>query len=227
MESNKLKGKRLKAKGIVVFCLVSCFLILVSAEGKAQSFSFSDLFGQGGKEIKNTEQQLTALIAFENSVRQGYNMLHNEWSSIANWKNGEFGLHQTYYTSLSQVNPVVKNATDLTTIQAEQQSIISQFNGISNVIGLTANEQTYIGTVQQNVLSQCSRDMTDLQNVLTPGKLVMSDDERIIRINKLAAAIKDKYLFICHFTAQVKLLAASRTQDTNEVQTLNQLYGIN
>jgi len=112
-------------------------------------------------------------------------------------------------------------------MQSEQQSIISQFNSISNVNGLTASEQTYIGNVQQNVLSQCSRDMTDLQNVLTLGNLVMSDDERIQRINKLAAAIKDKYLFTCHFTAQVKLLAASRTQDNNEVQTLNQLYGTN
>src|ERR1700761_4767761 len=156
MESNKLKGKRLKAKG-----LVCAFLLLLSAPATyAQSFSFSDLFGQGKKEIKNTEQQLSALIAFESSVRQGYNMLHNEWSSIANWKNGEFGLHQTYYTSLSQVNPIVKNATDLTTMQSEQQSIISQFNSISSVSGLTVNEQTYIGSVQQNVLSQCSRDMT-------------------------------------------------------------------
>lgn len=211
-----------KLKTVAVVCLL---LLLCATTTYAQSFS--DFFGQGEKEIKDTEQQLSALIAFESSVRQGYNMLHNEWSSIANWKNDEFGLHQTYYTSLSQVNPVVKNATDLTTMQSEQQSIISQFNAISSVNGLTANEQAYIGSVQQNVLNQCNQDITDLQNVLTPGKLVMSDDERIQRINKLAAATKDKYLFTCHFTSQVKLLAVSRTQDNNEVQTLNQLYGSN
>jgi len=204
---------------------VGLLLLLSATATYAQSFS--DFFGQGKKQIKDMEQQIAALTAFESSVRQGYNMLHNEWSSIAGWKNGELGLHQTYYSSLSQVSPVVKNSTDLTTIQSEQQSISSQFNSISNVSGLTANEQTYIGNVQQNVLSQCNEDMTDLQNVLTPGKLVMSDDERILRINKLTTAIKDKYLFTCHFTAQVKLLAAERTQDTNEVQTLNQLYGTN
>lgn len=216
MESIKLK----------TICAVSCLLVLIATEGKAQSFSFSDLFGQGSKELKNMLQQIAALNAFETSVRQGYNMLHSEWSAIGNWKNGEFNLHQSYYTSLSNVNHVVKNSTDLASIQSQQQSIISQLNSINNVQGLSANEQSYVNAVAQNVISQCNNDLEELQKVLNPGQLTLSDDERIKRISQLTRRLQDKYLFTCNFTAQVKLLALSRIQENDQLQTERGLYGI-
>jgi hypothetical protein len=213
MESIKLK----------TICLFSCLLVLVSAKGKAQSFSFSDLFGQGKKELKNMAQQIAALQAAETSLKQGYNMMKSEWGAIGNFKNGEFRLHRDYYNSLSAVNPQVKNSVNLTTIQAEQQSIISQFNAIRNLAGLLASEQTYIQSVQQNMAAQCGKDLDDLQTVLAAGKLQMTDDERIKRINQITAAIKDKYVFTCSFANQVRLLAAQRSQEDQNTQTLKEV----
>jgi len=205
-----------------------CLLLLAASTvcAKAQSFSFSDLFGQGEKDIKNMEAQIAALNAFETSVRQGYTMLHSEWTAISSWKNGEFNLHQSYYTSLSTVNPVVKSSVNLSAIQSDQQSIISQFNSVASIQGLTTNEQIYVNTVAQNVIGQCNSDLDELQKVLANGKLQMSDNERIKRINQLTAGIQDKYLFTCHFTAQVKLLATERLQDDDQTQTERSLYGI-
>lgn len=187
--------------------------------------SFDEWFNQKKTQIKYLTQQIAALQAEESSLRQGYAMLKSEWTAIGNFKNGEFGLHQSYYNSLSAVNPIVKNSTDLTTIQAEQQSIISQFNAISSLPGLMTTEQTYIAGVRQNVINQCNKDLDDLRTVLTAGQLVMSDDERIKRINQITAAIKDKYVFTCSFTDQVKILAAQRNQETQTNNTLNQVYG--
>jgi hypothetical protein len=223
MESIKDKSKKLKAF-LLVF-LGSCFLCLGSA--KAQSFSFSDLFGQGEKDIKNMEQQLTALIAFENSVRQGYNMLHSEWSAISNWKNGELGLHSTYYTSLSNVNSQVKNDPDVTSIQTEQQAIINLLNAVQALSGLQSYEQSYVQGVSQNILKTCNDDLQQLQNVLKNGTLTMSDDERLKRIAKIQASMLDKYQFTQSFCNSVRLLVLQRNQENNEVQTLNQWYGNN
>lgn len=214
----------IKVKAFLIGFVLS---VLCFQHVQAQSFSFSDLFGQGEKDIKNLEAQVAALNAFETSMRQGYNMLHSEWSMIGNFKNGEFTLHQSYYNSLSAVNPVVKSSVNVSTLQAEQQSIISRFNAIGNLTGLTTDEQTYIASVRQNVINQCSKDLDDLQTVLTANQLVMSDDERIKRINQITAAIKDKYVFTCSFTSQVKILAAQRGQETNVNSTLNQLYETN
>ncbi|HZY35960.1 MAG TPA: hypothetical protein VFE53_04885 [Mucilaginibacter sp.] len=215
MASNKLK----------VFLLG--FLLSALSFQPSHAQSFADWFEQGKTLIKNLEQQVAALNACETGIRQGYTIFKTEWGSVTNFKNAEFGLHQGYYNSLSRVNPNIKNTTDITTIEAQQQSIINQFNTINSLSGLTSQEQVYIGTVQQQVIAECAKDLTDLQTALTPGQLVLSDDERIKRINKVSAAIKDKYVFTCSFANQVRLLTAQRNQDTQSIQTLNQLYGIN
>jgi hypothetical protein len=212
---------------IKLFKPLCCFLLCAFTFQIAKAQTFAEWFSQKKTQIKYLTEQIAALNACETSLRQGYNMLHSEWSSIGNFKNGEFGLHQDYYNSLSQVNPQVKSSIDLTTIQSEQQSIISQFNALQHLTDLSASEQTYIGLVQQNVINQCAKDLTDLQTVLTSGNLVMTDDERIKRINQLTAAIKDKYLFTCSFCVQVRLLAIQHNRDNQNIQTLNQLHGIN
>ncbi len=215
MELNKVKA---------FLCGIALLLLSVTA---SHAQTFAEWFSQKKTQIKYLTEQIAALNACETSLKQGYNMMKSEWGAIGNFKNGEFGLHQDYYNSLSQVNPQVKNSTDLPTIQAEQQSIIGQFSALQHLPGLSTSEQTYIGLVQQNIINQCAKDLTDLQAVLTSGNLVMTDDERIKRINQLTSAIKDKYLFTCSFSSQVRLLAIQRNQDNQSIQTLNQLYGIN
>jgi hypothetical protein len=219
---SKRKGKRLKLKA-----LITCFMLSALSFQHVYAQTFAEWFSQKKTQIKYLTEQIAALNACETSLKQGYSMMKSEWGAIGNFKNGEFGLHQDYYNSLSQVNPLVKSNSDLPTIQAEQQSILSQFNALQHLSGLSASEQTYIGLVQQSVFNQCAKDLNDLQAVLSSGELVMTDDERIKRINQLTAAIKDKYLFTCSFCVQVRLLTIQRNQDHQSIQTLNQLYGIN
>jgi len=172
------------------------------------------------------EAQIAALNAFEASVRQGYNMLHNEWTAIGNWKDGEFNLHQNYYSSLSTVNPVIKNSLNVADVETEQRSIITQFNNLNLVRGLLPAERTYVSAVAQNVVSQCNNDWDELQKVLNDSVLQMGDNERLKRISQLTGSIKDKYLFTCHFCMQVQLLAAARLQETDQIATERSLYGI-
>jgi hypothetical protein len=223
MESSKVKGQRRKAKGLLIACLGSWLLVLGSAQ-RSQAQTFDEWFAQSKTQIRYLVQQIAALNAFESSVKQGYNKLHSDWWAIKGWKSGEYTLHSDYYNSLSEVNPVVAGFNDKSGLQAEQQSILSQFAGLSGLNGLTAEERTYIGSVLQVVLLDCDRSMADLQNVLTPGVLVLSDDERMNRIAKDDAEIKDLYEFSCHFCAQVRLLAAQRNSEQNEFLNLNRWY---
>ncbi len=206
--------------------LVSCLLFLGSAEHSSAQ-SFAEWFNQKKTQIKYLTNQIAALQACRTSLEQGYAMMKSEWGAIGNFKNGEFGLHQDYYNSLSVVNPQVKSSVNLSTIQAEQQSIVSQFDAIKNLNGLQANEQAYISNVRRNIIDQCSKDLDDLQAVLSAGQLQMTDDERIQRINRITAAIKDKYVFTCSFANQVRLLALQRNRDDQHTQTLRRYYEIN
>ncbi|PWK63459.1 hypothetical protein LX99_05117 [Mucilaginibacter oryzae] len=153
-------------------------------------------------------------------------MLKSEWNAIAGFKNGEFGLHQGYYQSLSEVKPEVRNSANLSAIQAEQQSIISQLNAIRSLDGLADNEQAYVAEVSQNLITQLNSDLDDLQSVLTNGELQIGDDERINRLQRISASIKDKYVFTCFFCRKVQLLCAQRQQDNHEVETLRRYYKV-
>jgi len=222
MESSRLKTLLSPFKGLGLL-----LLLLTASATTTKAQTFADWFEQGKTLIKNLEQQIAALNACETGIKQGYNIAKSEWGVIGNFKNGELTLHQNYYSSLSQVNPKIKSNTDIATIQSEQQSIIRQFNAISNLSGLSAAEQAYIQNVTQNLMAECNKDLEELQTVLTPGKMVMSDDERIKRINKVTASIKDKYVFTCSFCTQVRVLSLQRGNDTNSNGTLQKLYGIN
>ena len=226
MVSIKVKGKSLRVKVLLLGCLCFCLLALASAERvAAQSFSFSDLFGQGDKLLKNMVTQIAALNAFETSVRQGYQSLKSGLTDIGNWKNGEFGAHQTYYSSLSQVNPSVKVFADDGSIAAQQQSIVSQFAAVRNLVGLTAAEQSYVREVEQMVLSDCARALNDLQSVSEAGFWAMTDDERIRRIAAVADEVKNLYEFTCRFVVRVRLLAAQRRSENDEYLNLKGWYG--
>ena len=238
MESSKVKGKRIKLKAfgwfkkpsllgrVWVGLLVSFLMTLSSVERcAAQSFSFSDLFGQGDKEMKNMLKQIAALSAFEASVRQGYNELRSEWTAVGNWKNSEFGMHQSYYNSLSQVNPLLQLFADDGSIASEQQSMIGRFAAVRNLPGLKTAEQTYVRQVEQMVLSDCAKAVNDLREVTTSRVWVMSDDERIRRVSAIADEVKTLYEFTCRFVVRVRLLAAQRRSETDELQNLKGWYG--
>jgi hypothetical protein len=227
MESIKVKAERRKVKGFLTTGVAWCFMLCAFSFQPAKAQSFDEWFAQGKTQVKYLIQQISALSACESSLKQGYHIVSGELSSIKNFSGSEYSLHQDYYNSLSQVNPLVKNSTDMTAIQSEQQSIISQFNAINNLSGLSEAEQAYIQNVAQNLMSECNKDLEELQAVLTPGKLVMPDDERIKRINKVTASIKDKYVFSCSFCTKVRVLALQRINDNNSTSTLQKLYGIN
>jgi len=231
MELNNEKPERLKVKGFLSpfrgLGLLLCFMFCAFSFQPAKAQTFDEWFAQSKTQIKYLIQQISALYTCERDLKQGYHIVTSELSSIRNFTGGEYGLHQRYYNSLSHVNPLVKNSTDMAAIQSEQQSIINQFNAINDLSGLSAAEQAYIQNIAQNIMAECNIDMEELQMVLTPGKLVMSDDERIKRINKITASIKDKYVFTSSFCTQVRVLVVQRGSDGNTNGTLQKLYGIN
>jgi len=226
MEWSKIKAERSKVKAFLGLRVTVCLLLLLAAAAtKSQAQTFAEWFQQGKTQIKYLSRQIAALTACEQSLKQGYNIAKSEWGAISSVKNGEFLLHRGYYRSLRAVNPLVKDDADVASVQAEQQSIISQFTSIRDVQGLSGAEQAYVGSVEAKVLADCVADLNELETVLTPGRLVLTDDERMHRIDRVKASMKEKYVFSCGFCSNVRLLALQRIHDNQGIHILNQLYG--
>jgi len=200
-------------------CMV-CISLAMSAQ--AQSFSFSDLFGQANKQKNYYLQQIAALNAFESELKQGYGVIKHGLSGIAAINIAELNAHNAYYTSLKQPGSAVKNNTQVQDILQWQTDIVNSFSHPFN--GLTSDEQSYVATVKNNLLTGCNQDLTDLQNLLAAGTLQMTDDQRLKRLAKIHADMLDKYRFSQSFCGSVRLLILQRQQGSNDIQTLNALY---
>ncbi len=194
-------------------------MVLISSGASAQSFSFSDLFGQSKKQLNYYQQQIAAYNAFESELKQGYNVVQHGLSGIAAINTAELNAHSAYYNSLRQPSATVKNSSQVQDILNWQTQISTLF---SQPFALTTDEQTYVGAVKSNLLNSCNADLAELQNVIGTN-LQMTDDQRLQRLNKLHAGMQDKYLFACHFCNSLKTLIIQRQQAINDDQTLEKL----
>jgi len=192
---------------------------------KSQGFSFSDLFGQAGKQKQYYMQQIAAYNAFESELKQGYGVIKHGLNGVASINTAELNAHSAYYTALKQPSQQVKNNKQIQDITQWQLAIISRVNSLSRVNGLTSGEQSYVTGVRAGILKNCSSDLTDLQNLIATGTLQMTDDQRLRQLTKIHQNMQEKYEFTQTFCNTVRMLVIQRQQGTNDTQTLKELYG--
>jgi len=214
-----------RARPLLVLSLFTAICISTAATAKAQTFA--EWFEQNKTQKKYLLQQIAALQVFSGYLKQGYQVASKGLGSISGSLKTENGLHTTYYNRLKTVDPVVKNNSMVKDIMAWQQDILARLAGIDQITGMTNDEKNYLNDVRTAVLKDCDDQISSLQNVVTDGKLEMSDAERIALITKIHTAMMDNYRFASGFAAQVKIYAAQRQQEQNQTVVGKQLYGIN
>ncbi|WP_448698246.1 hypothetical protein ACFGVR_15615 [Mucilaginibacter sp. AW1-3] len=197
-------------------CIKYIPLLLFALPAQAQ------LFGQANAQIKYYEQQLAAYNALRSEIKQGYNVCKNGLNAIANINTEELNAHTAYYTALKTPSSAVKKSNQVKDILNYQTYINSAFSQSFN--GLTSDEVIYETTVKNKVLSQCSKDITDLQNLLAANELQLSDDERLKILNAIHASMLEKYQFSQSFINSIKILVLRRQQETNDAHTITNLY---
>ena len=234
MGSIEVKGESRKAKGffkrkafLSPFRGSGLLLLLLTASatpGRAQTFD--EWFRQNSTQIKYLGLQIAALVQFEIDLKHGYSVAKAGLTSIGNFTRTEYGLHQDYYGSLSAVSPAVQRDPDPVLIRAGQQEIVTVFNNLPSLGSLTLAEQHYVAEVKSEVLAGCGRDLDELNLVITPGKVEMTDDERLKRLHRIYLSVQDRAVFARAFCTRVALLVNQRLQEQSGINTLNQLYGI-
>jgi hypothetical protein len=197
----------------------------MAVEAKAQTFA--EWFKQSSTQKKYLLQQIVALQVFSGYLKQGYQIAHTGLGSISGSLQSENSLHGGYYGRMKKVSSTVKNNEQIKDITIWQKDILNTLSAIDHISGLTNDEKTYLLNVRAAVLKDCDNQMTTLQNVITDGRLLMSDAERLALIAKIHADMLDNYHFAAGFTGQARAYALQRQQEHNEALTSKQLYGIN
>jgi len=177
--------------------------------------------------IETMTEQLAKLELYLHETEQGYAIFQKGLSTISDIKNGEFHLHQLFLGSLQTVSPSIKKYTRVADILALQLRILSGCSdGIQRFVraGLfSAVGRQYLQAVYNQLQDFTSKDIDELTDLITDGKLQLSDDERLHRIDGLYAAVQDKYAFLVAFNSRTSAMALNANREKQDLQYLQKI----
>ncbi|QES89685.1 hypothetical protein [Rhizosphaericola mali] len=163
--------------------LITTFIVCILAtRGHAQLFG-----NQDKKMIQNNILQIGYLQTYSNLLDKGLSIAQNGLDLTHSFKNGEYGLHSLYYSSLLQINPNIRkypSAVQTMEIYAKMETLqTSVYKNISSTDMLSLQEKKYLKTLVKGLMTAAGKDIDALNNLLTDGKYQLTDDERIQRID--------------------------------------------
>jgi hypothetical protein len=190
----------------------------------------STFFSQSETRLKYYAEQIATLQVYISDAEKGYKIAESGLQTIDQIKNGEFDLHEAFYTALKTVSPAVKNIAEVAEIISLQASIaeqVAQSLHTCRQSGLmSSDEVTYIGNVYSSLVSAGLKDINALTTLLTDNQLQLSDGERIGRIQDIDLNMKEQYGYMKGFTNQASLLVQQRAGEQSDNGTVENLYGI-
>src|ERR1019366_7395881 len=144
-------------------------LILLTAIGLLgisglEAQTFAEWFRQKKTQIRYLEQQIAALKVYTGYLEKGYHIAQSGLTTIGEIKNGEFSLHQTFFSSLSQMNPAIGAGARVAEIIALQLSIIEKYTTCYQQVRqshvFNSGEINTVYTVFTSLLNDCANDLT-------------------------------------------------------------------
>ena len=204
-------------------------LLLAALITSAHAQLLGGFFNQGNEQKQYLLQQIAALQVYDGYLQKGYAVAKDGTGAISTIKNKDLGLHTGHIDSLKIVSSSVRNYSRVKGITTLQQQILTSHNKVYPQLiksnQLTPTELTDFNTIYQSILQQSNANLEELQLVITNGKLSLTDNERIGRIDKLYKEMQDLYGKEQKINNQALTLAAQRSRGSKDNKTLKSLYG--
>ncbi|NCI51302.1 TerB family tellurite resistance protein [Sediminibacterium roseum] len=173
-------------------------------------------------------QKLAQLKAMYQSMVNGYHTLLKGYDLVINVSKGNFDLHKNHLDGLMAVNAPVKNYGKIEYISATQELLIKDNRaGYLRCVASKAFSLTELSARQSEgfkLLNESVKHLDELLLVVTPGKLRMSDAERIAAIDRIGDSMANLLAEARKLNAAndaLMVLRGQRQKDVKEMKTLN------
>jgi DNA repair ATPase RecN len=174
-------------------------------------------------------EKLTQFKQILQNMKDGYQILHKGYTTIRDISTGNFNLHKNFLDALEQVSPAVKKYKKIADIISYQLAIVKQYKAAFKQFKedktFTSEEVNYISRVYSNLLNESIKNLDELTMVITAGKLRMSDDERMLAIDKIYASIEDQFSFLQDFNSSTSYLSLQRKGEQAEIEMSRKIHG--
>ena len=186
-----------------------------------QAQTWAEWFRQNSTQKKYLLQQIAALKVYAGYLEKGYAITRNGLSTIQQFRQGEVNLHNTYFTSLLGVNPIIKKYTAVAGIITLQKDILKEcrqaLQQFRNSHQFTETEMAYLKEVCYKLIAACANDLHTLSMLLAKGYFQLKDNERLAAIEGLHASMEDNLIFIRYFFGNNKELAIQRGKEVIDI----------
>ena len=139
-------------------------------------------------------------------------------------------MHDEWYSSLLQINSVVRDYRRVQNIWTYQSKILTLY---SQNMGQLRQNQNLTPTQIQGVVRGYTVLMADnvgllddLTVILTPSAAKMTDAQRLKFINKISDKVVHQYQLVAYFTKRNQAIAAKQSKAAQDRQLIKQLYGL-
>jgi hypothetical protein len=164
------------------------------------------------------------------NMKKGYEIVSNGYNIIKDISKGDFNMHDAFLNALLQVSPTVKKYKRVVDIMTCQTQIIKEYKLASRRFNsshlFNSSELNYMSNVYNNLVGKSIENLNELAIVITAGKLRMSDDERIIAIDRVYNEVVDKLVFLRSFNNETNLLAVQRGREMVDTKVSKKLNGL-
>ncbi|MBX2968236.1 MAG: TerB family tellurite resistance protein [Cyclobacteriaceae bacterium] len=176
-------------------------------------------------------EKLRQLEEILDNMYKGYKILDKGYTTIKNIAQGNYTIHQLFIDGLMAVNPSIRNYKRIPFIIEYQQLLLREYKHAYNRFRQDPNfkieEIEYLANVYKFLFDASLRNIDELMMIITATKLSMSDDERMLTIDRIFFDMEDKLIFLRTFNNNTQLLAVQRARSRNDVETMRKLYGVN
>lgn len=213
----------MKGKSNIIVLLIASMALFSSASVRAQVEETEQL-------ILNWEK-LNQLKKILDNMYQGYVILDRGYNTIKNIAQGNYTLHEAFFSGLAAVNPSVRNYRRIPYIIAYQKLLLREyrraFSRFQQDPNFTLRELDYLGSVYSFLFQASLRNLDDLTTIITATRLSMTDYERMQAIDRIFYDMQNKVMFLNSFNNSTYLVAVQRARSRNDVTTMRKLYGVN
>lgn len=173
-------------------------------------------------------EKLSQLKNILKDMKKGYTIISGGYNAIKNISQGNFSLHEVFLDGLMLVSPEIKKYRRVVDIITYQKRIISEYESAFSRFKATNNfdpvEIDYLGRVYKQLFNQSVNNLDQLAMIITSSKLRMSDEERLLAIDKIFEDTEDKLIFLRNLNSHALSLSNQREVEKVDINQTQGLY---
>ena len=223
-------------KWLVVFALCGLGVLIPQGRASAQILDIIGLAEAVAKhvieaaDLKIQELQ-TETIALQNAEKElENNMTGGLLTDITGWVQQQENLYGEYYQELWQVKSALSTYSKTATLIQRQMQLVKEeqqdWAAVQQDPHFSVAELNHIGSVYSGILSESSRNIQQIEKVITAFVTQTDDASRLRLIDQTSTSIDGNYQDLRGFTQENSLLSLQRAKDEVDLLTIKSLYNI-